>query len=285
MHGRGAATLSLQKGWMQHRCGEKLTKSEPGQIITLSAKYRTAKLCCLEFSLRYKLVATPCLEMEAAGLAVGVVGICGLFTTCADLINHIKDAQEMGKEYGYDKNELGACLTLFKRWGEGIGVVLAADGTYKTNELTANARLNRLYGDTKQSVYRSLAAIERMLFDLKGLENGYGLHILGEKELGQGTSTSMDETRSAASGLVQTLQKLPAVYSRKSKSKLYWAIRDKQKFRHLITRLSTLVKGLQDLVPIEAHGETEIASLRETIGKLSLSTGVSIMNLYTRPRT
>lgn len=198
--------------------------------------------------------------MEIAGLAVGVVGICGLFTTCTELLNRIKDAQELALDLNCYKVELDACLFVFHKWGERTGV-----RDPNSVNTSCNSQIALADKETQQLVYEGLAAIEQLLSNLKALERAYGLNIPvqdGNSGLSGVTNTQVEE-RSAS------LTKLPTFFSRKSKSRFTWAIRDKQKFPHLIAHLSTLIHRLHEVLPVKDSRDARLDDLERALESLT----------------
>ena len=60
--------------------------------------------------------------MEPVGLAVGVVGLVGLFSTCLDALQKLDSYNTVGRDSRQLDAQLSATIHLFERWGEGVGI-------------------------------------------------------------------------------------------------------------------------------------------------------------------
>jgi hypothetical protein len=60
--------------------------------------------------------------MEPAGLAVGVVGLAGLFSSCLDALQKLDSYKTASRDSRQLDAQLNATIHLFERWGEGVGI-------------------------------------------------------------------------------------------------------------------------------------------------------------------
>ncbi|KAI1053810.1 hypothetical protein LB507_007482 [Fusarium sp. FIESC RH6] len=60
--------------------------------------------------------------MEPVGLAVGVVGLAGLFSTCLHALQRLDSYKTAGRDSRQLDAQLSATIHLFERWGEGVGI-------------------------------------------------------------------------------------------------------------------------------------------------------------------
>ncbi|RFN47816.1 hypothetical protein FIE12Z_7944 [Fusarium flagelliforme] len=60
--------------------------------------------------------------MEPVGLAVGIVGLAGLFSTCLDALQKLDSYKTASRDSRQLDAQLSATIHLFERWGEGVGI-------------------------------------------------------------------------------------------------------------------------------------------------------------------
>lgn len=60
--------------------------------------------------------------MEAAGVAVGVAGLAGAFTTCVECFEYIQLGRRFGEDYGKCVLKLDAAKVRMSRWGASMGL-------------------------------------------------------------------------------------------------------------------------------------------------------------------
>lgn len=60
--------------------------------------------------------------MEPVGLAVGVVGLAGLFGTCMDALQRLDSYKTASRDSRQLDAQLSATIHLLERWGEGVGI-------------------------------------------------------------------------------------------------------------------------------------------------------------------
>jgi len=60
--------------------------------------------------------------MEPVGLAVGAVGLAGLFSTCLDALQKLDSYKTARRDSRQLEAQLSATIHLFERWGEGVGI-------------------------------------------------------------------------------------------------------------------------------------------------------------------
>lgn len=60
--------------------------------------------------------------MEIAGLAVGVVGLAGLFSVCQDAIEQINTYKNIGPEYRSSEARFKLSKQIFQSWADDVGI-------------------------------------------------------------------------------------------------------------------------------------------------------------------
>ncbi|KAE8314329.1 hypothetical protein BDV41DRAFT_221143 [Aspergillus transmontanensis] len=69
--------------------------------------------------------------MEPAGLAVGVIGLCGLFNTCLDVVNKYDAWKDFGSESRCLTAQFEAQKLRLQKWGEAVVVEHESVSTIK----------------------------------------------------------------------------------------------------------------------------------------------------------
>src|SRR5277367_1689982 len=60
--------------------------------------------------------------MEAIGLAVGVAGLAGLFSTCLDVVDKVDSYRDYGFESRSIVAQFEADKLLFQKWAQSVGI-------------------------------------------------------------------------------------------------------------------------------------------------------------------
>lgn len=156
--------------------------------------------------------------MEPAGLAVGLVGLAGLFNTCLEVVNKY----DSWKSFGPDLRSLTAQFETQKirleRWGEAVGIEPGG----------LSSQHNGLLDDA-----RILANVKDLLSSIKetcGLEDNTGTATASEKF----------DYKDAPRGL--------------KRQRLNWALRNKEKRIAQLAQFSSMVDDLHNLVPVQTRG-------------------------------
>ncbi|PIG89754.1 ankyrin [Aspergillus arachidicola] len=111
--------------------------------------------------------------MEPAGLAVGVIGLFGLFNTCLDVANKYDEWKDFGSESRCLTAQFEAQKLRLQKWGEAVGVedesVSKALGFVREKwETTQGLRAAR--GDVLSLLEAIVSAIPGCTFIMAGLD-------------------------------------------------------------------------------------------------------------------
>ena len=176
--------------------------------------------------------------MEAAGLAIGAVGLASMFSICVQCF----DVVEVGRNLGEDYELMIVKLSIEKRrlmiWGEAVGVLRPDEDR--------DALLDE--PDTRALVEQILLNISRLFGDAENLKNRYGLEERSEASTSVALTvegSTICASRFEASSFIQFQRRI--FTHRKTKgvlSKTKWAIRDNAKFSKLLGDLKDLNDGL-----------------------------------------
>jgi len=186
--------------------------------------------------------------MEPVGLAVGVVGLAGLFSTCVDCFELVQRGRYLGKDYLLLETKFSNQRLRFTAWGRACGLMNAKEHDFGLDE-----------EELKPRIEETLTQILWLFHDGKLLRKRYGLkqdHSSNHIFVGA-TSSSGPITNSpwAPIGLVYMLQGLKSRMENTQKqanlsSSTRWAIEDKQKFMNLVQDLKDLIDDLESITKL-----------------------------------
>lgn len=177
--------------------------------------------------------------MEAIGLAVGVVGLAGLFGTCMDALDRFASWNNFREDVDHVHNHLEREKYRLKIWGRAVGV----------DDRVVSANHHEALDDPVM-----LAMISKQLSEIEKL------------------CTSMDSaftpivgssSEAHPKGRFSTESRL----GESRRQKLKWTMRDKAKWTEAAKRLATLVQDLHVLVPPDKSRERSIDGEVRRLGK------------------
>lgn len=192
---------------------------------------------------------------EAAGLAIGVVGIIGTFKDAIDLFNLFQSAKNYRQEYHLLETKLDIEKTLLLQWAARVRL-LQPDYDERLDDETTGA-----------VICRSLECIQGLLSDTKQLKERYGLTKLpsvGFNAAGRSDQIprisdvrmhsfirDFNALRLARTDIKTTVSSV--------KEQVCWAIQDQQKFTKLIGELDYFVDKLNSIVPAHEGNAARIS--------------------------
>lgn len=178
---------------------------------------------------------------EPAGLALGAIGLAGLFSSCIECLNLIQRGRSLSKDYRLLETKLSNQELRLRAWGKACGFV---------DSEALGLRLND--SELEQQIRATLDCIKLLFSDSRELKKQYGLKLCKSKSparpddravIGAESSVST-ETRSTFSSLFRTTR---ADRSQPLLSAAQWAIEDKEKFSELVKHLKDFVDDLEAL--------------------------------------
>jgi Prion-inhibition and propagation len=196
----------------------------------------------------------PLAAATIAGLTTGSIGFAiTLYRTTLDLYSVFTTASSLGQDAHVLQAQLLIQETLFKRWGDGVGLT-------KGSVEDVDERLKQDgEGSLFQAVVVALSSAKQVLSDTEKLKKSYGLEGSDEQT---GGGQLLVELRGMY--LVDSAVVVEDYRRRKDEAekmqirvgimqKLKWVIKDKEKFGKLVERLTGLNNGLYSLIePLEA---------------------------------
>ncbi|VUC27307.1 unnamed protein product [Clonostachys rosea] len=189
--------------------------------------------------------------MEPAGLAVGVVGLVGLFSTCLDTIKRADAYRDFGSDSQALAARFDADKLRFEQWGRAVGIEKGI-----LQQLHHHALDNQ---QMRNIIAQLITAVQQVWCDEKdatsqhpSLVNTEGDHkVLRFSIQGRPDRDGMSESKW---------------------KKVSWALHGKERRISQVEKLGVLVQKLYDLVPVNADADNSIqppmvspsSSLKET---------------------
>jgi len=165
--------------------------------------------------------------MEPTGLALGLVGLAGVFSACLDVVERVDSYRDFGVDSRAILSQFDADKLLFRKWGKAVGL--------EENGKIANDHHKNLDDPTIVSIVRDILHSINDIAGEPGEGSSPGQHLPFKKFRGN------------ASG----------------KSKIGWALRQKARFITLLQQFGNLVDKLHALVPPQSTNDT-IHPIRRT---------------------
>ncbi|KEZ43253.1 hypothetical protein SAPIO_CDS4949 [Scedosporium apiospermum] len=210
-----------------------------------------------------------------AELALGVLGVSGLFSATLDVWAFVDAGQGYAQSFRRLRTKLDLQRTLFVNWGKSVGFGTEKGYHEKLDE-----------PDTKEIVLQVLTEIYLILSETDRLALEYGVRLLDDDEARrpQAIPNRLLSSRISANGgrsrgghdstpLQAAVQQARAKIKQRQQSsslwtKAKWAIRDEDKLDRLVRDLTELVTGLRSLSSDFVDSEREKQIANETISDI-----------------
>ncbi|KAI0405817.1 hypothetical protein F4802DRAFT_606591 [Xylaria palmicola] len=170
--------------------------------------------------------------MEAAGLAIGVAGLAGLFSSCIDIVERWDSYKDSVTESASLRARLAADRIRFQQWGQSVGI---GNGGFEENHHRALDNPS-----IRSAVDLILQSIKKIDEDANRLAPHLG-HF----------STKADKLSNVNRERSQFTKLEPST----RKSRIGWAVRDKGRATMLVVSFEALVQKLHDLIPTSGTAE------------------------------
>ena len=190
--------------------------------------------------------------MEAAGLAIGAIGLTALFTTCIDTFNIVITAREFGRDYEIICADLALQRLRFCLWGETLGL-MSRDAAAP---LVQHAGLND--NQVRNTLTQALQAILFLLQETERFRDHFALRRRSSLGLNIFSQT-YEQFRHEAAG---RRRKVPV------KSAIKWAVYGADKFKGRVESLKGLIDGLEQISDRLGVLDVQRARLRTEVESL-----------------
>ncbi|KAF2999115.1 hypothetical protein E8E14_003292 [Neopestalotiopsis sp. 37M] len=202
---------------------------------------------------------------EAAGLALGILGIASLFTSCVENFDIVVRAKEFSKDFDLQCTLLSVQRFRLSAWGETLG-------------LAGSSRLQRRYKraierqDVQSLLTSTLNQLQLLLSQADVVNGRYAL----QDEVNNKVDLDLVASSHGMTIFRESFERFRNRLKRNQKQKSVWmvtrwSVHDQPKFEMLVTNITKLIDGLE---AITAHIgllaqqrtklEEEIASLSDT---------------------
>jgi len=189
---------------------------------------------------------------EPAGLALGIVALASLFTTCVELVDYF----QLSKSYEYDYTTACLKLSLLKSrlhtWGHALQQ--GADSCQLDEELGHQRSLEGTL------IRASLHGIADIIGSAESLKDKYGLSSRKSAVVHSGRIDPPISRKSQCFGLSRI--RMSSV-----RRTTTWVIRDKQKFDNLINDLEFFISNLEVIWPCEYTSPSLASGMIEEANK------------------
>ncbi|KAL8988425.1 MAG: hypothetical protein Q9169_008556 [Polycauliona sp. 2 TL-2023] len=201
--------------------------------------------------------------MEAAGLAVGVIGLTGTFTACVECFEYVQFGLEFGQDFGKCLLKMDVARLRISRWGAAMGFNMKSHLGQQISASDAEIRV-------AQSL---LEQILEIFEDAERMSEQYKKHAPVKKD--ESNSMLIDTANPDADLSYQrlhlTMREL-AIQRQKGTSfrkKAAWAFYERKKFERMIEDVRVLTDQLIELFPRaqddqRALCKTEVSAIDET---------------------
>lgn len=167
--------------------------------------------------------------MEPVGLAVGIVGLAGLFSTCLEALDKFDSYKDFGTDFRHLAAQFYADKHRLEKWGEAVGVL---------RDQTLDSDPHPAFSDPKTH-----STVEKLLTSIKEIGSDADDAFLPPNS---GSDTRFPRYQLLSRNQVEPHRSAP---SESKRAKLWWALRDKEKRIFQVQQFGRLVQSLHDLVP------------------------------------
>jgi len=181
--------------------------------------------------------------MESTGVALGIAGLAGLFTTCLQLFDLVSTAKSHGSACQTLLCKLEVEQVFFLKWGEAVGIFNPQASDRPQRNETYNKRLGDIL--IRRAVFNILSCLKTTLEDTNNLVAKYGLQPLRSDEALYSSphQSAFRVTHEKLQRLLKSTQQ--TLFPRKP----CWVIQDKAKFELLIVEIKGFNESLGRLFP------------------------------------
>lgn len=189
--------------------------------------------------------------MEPVGLAVGISGLAGLFTSCLEVIENIDSYRDFGLDSRALAAQFDADRLRFEEWGQAVGVKLGKLSEDHHRALDDPRKLSM----TKELLY----LIKQISGDSDGALTQH--ELLLDAELTAQTRFTPNRAWPNRSSLAAS-----------KRQKIAWALRGKRKRTAQVEQFGALVQHLHTLIPPDP-AQGELATYSHDPGPMQGSNG------------
>ena len=202
---------------------------------------------------------------EAAGLAVGVVALAGLFNSTVECFEFVQLGRNFGKDFRTSQLKLDNARLRLSRWGKSLGL---NDNIQETQSLGNHFGVDK---DIKQAE-SMLGQIIDLFADAEGVSNKYKNRKKAD-DASLMICNPQTDLEPTMADLHLKMRQLSIDRQKRSglRQKAKWALYEEKHFRRLIEDITELVNSLVDLFPASEELQrrlcaTEVSMLGDNEG-------------------
>ncbi|KAF8541153.1 prion-inhibition and propagation-domain-containing protein [Trichophaea hybrida] len=204
--------------------------------------------------------------MEPAGLALGIAGLAGLWSTSLEVFDQISAAREYGEKYSMLVAQLEVERARFMLWGRDVGLS------------SSNDRVNERLQDpiVRQSVGEILGWIVHILQSSDVMKKRYSHGIIRRSSshgiIRRGTKDSLRDSGATTPIVIPNIGKRAAETQKQASTmrKIIWSLFGMPKSQVLLQKLEWFIDKLHDLIPLAAvEVERNVSPLSEAAAVLN----------------
>ncbi|KAK8102152.1 mapkkk cascade protein kinase regulator ste50 [Apiospora sp. TS-2023a] len=214
--------------------------------------------------------------MEVAGLALGVLGIAGLFTSCIENFDIIVRAKDFGEDFDLLCTQLSLQRIRLALWGETLGLLPSPPG--QTRRVPYNRAMDRR--DIKPSIVASLQQLLNLLTKADVITGRYALESTSAAD--QAYEQEVTQTPRGMLVLRDSFQRFKERVRKNQKQKSVWnvtrwSVRDYAQFEALVDQIRKLLDGLESITNALGTLERQHRRLLEEVESVSDTQSLSLL--------
>ncbi|KAK6839221.1 P-loop containing nucleoside triphosphate hydrolase [Apiospora arundinis] len=212
--------------------------------------------------------------MEVAGLALGVLGIAGLFTSCIENFDIIVRAKDFGEDFDLMCTQLSLQRIRLALWGETVGLLPSAPE--RARRVPHNKLIER--EDIKPAIVACLCQLRDLLTKADVVTGRYAL----ESTQAYAHEMAAQQTPRGMLVLRDSFQKFKERVRANQKQKSVWevtrwSVRDCAQFEDLVDKIRKLLDGLESITNALGLLELQRRRLLEEVDSVSDADSLSLL--------
>lgn len=206
---------------------------------------------------------------EAAGLAVGVVALAGLFNNAVECFELVQIGRTFGKSFQTSQLKLDNARLRLSRWGKSLGLdehvrdTVSLQGCFESEATIKHAE-------------SLLGQIVELFADAEGISNKYKSRA-GPQDDSFAVYNPQTDLDSAMAKLHEKMRQLAIERQNRSgiRQKAKWALYREKQFRRLMEDITELVDGLVELFPAAQQSQRELCDLE--VSRMGEGEGIPVL--------
>lgn len=206
--------------------------------------------------------------MEPVGVAVGIVGLAGLFSNAVDCFEYVQLGRQFGSDFQTCALTLDIARLRLSRWGQSMGLSPNVDDTQSLRQVVAIEDLPK--------AEMILGHILELFADAEGISTKFKMRASTEEST-LAVYDRQTELEPVRATLHQKLCELSIKRQNQTqlRQKVKWAQYEEKHFRRLIEDVVGLINNLVELFPAAQTSQQELCELE--VQELGTNEGLPIL--------